>query len=86
MLAAIEELERRLPTMAPGGLVTPFDVEFLVRGFRIIMCKCKNMQSPETVDIGKVIPLNGGHNGWPSPLALAALSSTIRSAGFDVVP
>lgn len=83
-----------------GCPLTKDDVEFLLRGLKLLHQRSKlhpqvvdnnnnNTDVSESGkgnggEVGKVVSLNCGHNGWPAPLALAALSNSIRQAGFDV--
>ena len=94
--ASIADIEAKLPSLVLVGCpITVDDVEFLLRGLKLLLGRSKmkvklsdNIDISESgrlqADIGKVVPLNCGHNGWPAPLALAALTNSIRQCGFEI--
>ena len=95
--SCIQEIQTRMPTLVFTGCpLTNDDVDFLLKGLKILHLRSKlhpkitdNIDISESGksyrgEIGKVVSLTCGHNGWPAPLALAALSNSIRQAGFDV--
>lgn len=86
---AIEDIEVKVGGYTvTDGLLTPTDLAFLLRGLKIVHHRAKQAATEASTAsgerLGRVIPLRCGHNGWPEPRALAALTNSIKAAGFDL--